>query len=127
MGATGSGKSSVRQLKIGLITADITQLVNRICKRDVAEVGHDMESTTQEVESYTTVVDRQSVTLIDSPGFHDTHLSDSEILKRISSYLQGRYENYFAVAECIANDLTAIPWVTSLKAFCTSGISWKIR
>ena len=42
---------------------------------------------TKEVRHFTTVVDGQTVTLIDTPGFDDAYLSDRTVLERISSYL----------------------------------------
>ncbi len=63
------------------------QLINRICNEEVAEVGEGQESVTQEVTHYIKVVNGQTITLIDTPGFDDTYLSDREVLEKISTYL----------------------------------------
>ena len=63
------------------------QLINRICNEEVAKVGDGQESVTQEVTEYIKVVNGQTITLVDTPGFDDTYLSDSEVLERISFYL----------------------------------------
>ena len=36
---------------------------------------------------YTTIINREVVTLIDTPGFDDTYLTDRQVLERISTYL----------------------------------------
>lgn len=86
---TGSGKSSVCYilfLKLSQLTR-FPQLINRICGREVAKVGLGQESMTKDVIHYNAVVEGESVTLIDTPGFDDTYLTDRQVLERISSYL----------------------------------------
>ena len=63
------------------------QLINRICNEEVAEVGEGQESVTQEVTPHIKVVNGQTITLIDTPGFDDTYLSDREVLERVSTHL----------------------------------------
>ena len=63
------------------------QLINRVCGKQVAEVGKGQESKTKEVMHYTTIINREVVTLIDTPGFDDTYLTDRQVLERISTYL----------------------------------------
>jgi predicted GTPase len=46
---------------------------------------------TKDVRNYATVVENQSVTLVDTPGFNDTELTDRQVLERISTYLYERY------------------------------------
>jgi GTPase Era involved in 16S rRNA processing len=55
------------------------ELINRICGREVAAVGQGQESTTKEVTQYITVVNGETITLIDTPGFDDTYLSDRQV------------------------------------------------
>lgn len=62
------------------------QLINRICGKAVADVGGGQESMTKEVMDYVTVVNGETLTLIDTPGFDDTYLSDRQVLERISTY-----------------------------------------
>lgn len=51
------------------------------------KVGHEQTSCTQEVEAVTTVVDGETVTLIDTPGFDDTSGDSSKILRSIAMEL----------------------------------------
>lgn len=52
------------------------------------EVGDQLESCTQEVTpSPVFQVDGQPIALFDTPGFDDSELSDTEILKRITAFL----------------------------------------
>ncbi|KAH0434586.1 hypothetical protein CcaCcLH18_05197 [Colletotrichum camelliae] len=71
MGMTGSGK---------------TTFVNKIT--DLAmEIGHGLKSCTKEIHVATMPIDGRNVHLIDTPGFDDTELEDSDILMRIAGYL----------------------------------------
>lgn len=63
------------------------QLINRICGKEVAKVSQSQESTTKEVTHYITVVNGEATTLIDTPGFDDTNLTDRIVLERISTDL----------------------------------------
>jgi len=51
-------------------------------------VGEDLESCTSEIqESGEFILDGQRVILIDTPGFDDTHQSDTDVLKSIAAFL----------------------------------------
>ena len=64
-----------------------TQFVNDASGENL-EVGYDLESCTHEVTATRVFqVDGQDVVLFDTPGFDDTELSDTEILKRITAFL----------------------------------------
>ena len=63
------------------------QLINYICDQEVAEVEENQESKTSEVQHYIRVHNGRTVTLIDTPGFDDTYLSDRQVLEKISIYL----------------------------------------
>lgn len=63
------------------------QLINKVCGREVADVSQSQESTTKEVRHYITIVNGETTTLIDTPGFDDTYLTDRQVLERISTYL----------------------------------------
>jgi len=76
MGPTGSGKSS------------FISLINGID----AKVGHTLVSETQTVQVKQTTVDGTHVTLVDTPGFDDTHNSDAEVLRLIADYLQASFQ-----------------------------------
>ncbi|KAH8807170.1 P-loop containing nucleoside triphosphate hydrolase protein [Xylogone sp. PMI_703] len=72
MGMTGAGKTS--------FIKDITGL-------DM-EVGHSLQSC-KDIQIATTEIDGRKVHLIDTPGFDDTDVKDSDILLRIANYLSG--------------------------------------
>ena len=51
-------------------------------------VGDGLESCTSQVHTTEPFAFRgRTITLIDTPGFDDTHISDTDILKRIALYL----------------------------------------
>ncbi|KAI1412212.1 P-loop containing nucleoside triphosphate hydrolase protein [Hypoxylon sp. FL1857] len=80
MGTTGSGKSSFIKLCTG---------------RDVV-VGHDLKSCTQDVQTYSFKHPSHlsfRVFLVDTPGFDDTHKSDSEILRTLTAWLTATFLN----------------------------------
>ncbi|MCJ1435760.1 hypothetical protein MMC27_005135 [Xylographa pallens] len=76
MGETGSGKST---------------FINTVIGNDIMDVGRDLQSCTTTLVDAQLFLDGHTVRLIDTPGFSDTHLSDTEVLKRIASYLEGMY------------------------------------
>ncbi|KAH8799269.1 P-loop containing nucleoside triphosphate hydrolase protein [Flagelloscypha sp. PMI_526] len=76
MGATGTGKSTFINLVSGSNLRIGTGLHS--CTAEV-QVGNSFE------------LDGRSVTLIDTPGFDDTKMSELEILKLISDYLAQSY------------------------------------
>ncbi|EAU87543.2 hypothetical protein CC1G_12342 [Coprinopsis cinerea okayama7 len=84
MGATGSGKSS---------------MINAIVGKDVAEVGHSLESATAEVQQYTFSYRGAEIRIIDTPGFNDFReegsLSDLDILNMIAAFMHKEYEDDF--------------------------------
>ncbi|CRL21568.1 GTP-binding protein, HSR1-related [Penicillium camemberti] len=79
MGLTGTGKSTFIQ------TA--TQSPEVI-------VGHDLESCTSEMKGYTFHYKGHNVNLIDTPGFDDTHKSETEVLTSIATWLEESYGNH---------------------------------
>ncbi|KAF2833840.1 hypothetical protein CC86DRAFT_277603, partial [Ophiobolus disseminans] len=81
VGATGAGKSSF-----------IEMLGGRDASGNKPGVGHNLESCTRNVTWYHASVDAQSVQLLDTPGFDDTTLSDSEVLEAISLELARIYK-----------------------------------
>ncbi|OCH83800.1 hypothetical protein OBBRIDRAFT_892121 [Obba rivulosa] len=72
MGATGSGK---------------TTFINTISGSNL-QVGNGLKSCTSAVErSCHFQLFGRNITLIDTPGFDDTTISDTDILKMIAAYL----------------------------------------
>ncbi|KAF8754492.1 50S ribosome-binding GTPase [Rhizoctonia solani] len=85
-GATGTGK---------------TTFINDASGENL-EVGDDLESCTHEVAPTQVFrIDGQDVVLIDTPGFDDTELSDTEILKRITAFLTSSYKNGYKLTGII--------------------------
>ncbi|KAJ5102659.1 P-loop containing nucleoside triphosphate hydrolase protein [Penicillium argentinense] len=78
MGVTGSGKSSFISL----------------CSGKVVKIGHHLGACTSTVDVYAYEISpRQTVYLIDTPGFDDTNRSDTAILREIASWLGDSYRN----------------------------------
>lgn len=94
MGATGSGKSTVRisilQDENGSLIIGFKknkQFINLASGSDLP-VGRGLESCTSEVRtSKPFYLNGRIVTLIDTPGFDDTTRSDTDILSSIAAYL----------------------------------------
>ena len=52
------------------------------------KVGKDLDSCTSEIqESGEFILDGRRVVLIDTPGFDDTHQSDTDVFKSIAAFL----------------------------------------
>ncbi|KAJ4997042.1 P-loop containing nucleoside triphosphate hydrolase protein [Colletotrichum sp. SAR 10_66] len=78
MGLTGSGKST---------------FVSHLTKSTVP-IGSKLQSCTREVTVYRYQYDNfTNVYLVDTPGFDDTNLSDSDVLKEIATWMTGSYNN----------------------------------
>ncbi|KAK7682395.1 hypothetical protein QCA50_014600 [Cerrena zonata] len=83
MGATGTGKSTFINLASGATHA----------------IGDGLRSCTSEVQySPQFTVDGYPVTLVDTPGFDDTTVSDTDILKMIALHLQTTYEQGYTLS-----------------------------
>ncbi|KAG9606371.1 hypothetical protein KCU97_g30, partial [Aureobasidium melanogenum] len=76
MGATGAGKSSVRSA------------IMRFKDAEPAEVGHKSKSCTSEVNSLPFSINGFDGSIIDTPGFDDTHLSDALVLEKIANWME---------------------------------------
>ncbi|KAG8911213.1 hypothetical protein FRC02_006732, partial [Tulasnella sp. 418] len=77
MGATGSGKSS---------------FINATCGSNL-KIGKTLVSETKDVAPVIFTYRGRRIVLIDTPGFDDTHISDTEILRNIATYLDAAYKN----------------------------------
>jgi hypothetical protein len=89
MGATGSGKTTVRTLRnYGLNRYQIhLQFINFASGSDL-RVSGGLQSCTNIVQvAQPFMLNNRSVTLIDTPGFDDTTKSDSDILSMIAAFL----------------------------------------
>ncbi|KAF5671393.1 hypothetical protein FDENT_10932 [Fusarium denticulatum] len=78
MGLTGSGKST---------------FISHLTKSAVP-IGSELQSCTREVAVYPYQYSNSTnVYLVDTPGFDDTNLSDSDVLREIATWLTGSYNN----------------------------------
>jgi len=48
---------------------------------------------TSDINAYTFHLNGVNVSLVDTPGFNDTHRSETEVLQNIAAWLQGNYES----------------------------------
>ncbi|CAE6423728.1 unnamed protein product [Rhizoctonia solani] len=81
-GPTGSGKTTFANVASG----------------DSMRVGRGLKSCTQKVEPTTMfTVDGKPVVVIDCPGFDDTYLSETEILKSLAGFLTVAYSQNFKI------------------------------
>ncbi|KAK3401544.1 P-loop containing nucleoside triphosphate hydrolase protein [Sordaria brevicollis] len=79
MGLTGSGKSTF-----------ISQCVGQ----NLGIIGHGLQGFTQEVSCHMfTYSESVNVYLVDTPGFDDTTLTDSDVLKAIATWMGDTYQN----------------------------------
>ncbi|KAG6852774.1 hypothetical protein C0991_009214 [Blastosporella zonata] len=89
MGPTGAGKST---------------FINTVVGRDVTTVGHDLKSQTAQLHHiilrHPTDITRRII-IVDTPGFDDTYVSDSEILRRIAVWLARSYSANMKLAGVI--------------------------
>ncbi|KAL8870259.1 MAG: hypothetical protein Q9174_003654 [Haloplaca sp. 1 TL-2023] len=72
MGPTGSGKST---------------LISKLAGRPV-QVGHGLKSCTQHVDEFPCIIAGRQVILVDTPGFNDTFLSDTDVLTILVDWLK---------------------------------------
>lgn len=88
MGATGSGKSTVSSHPSGRGRWPTRlQFINLVSGARLA-VSDALKSCTSEVQPGEPFdLDGQTVTLVDTPGFDDTTISDTDILRKIAVYL----------------------------------------
>lgn len=76
MGMTGSGK---------------TTFISKVTGRPDLKIGHGLTSCTRDIEVVETRIDGHTVRFVDTPGFSDTNLSDTEVLQMIADYLAAAY------------------------------------
>ncbi|EPS42277.1 hypothetical protein H072_3744 [Dactylellina haptotyla CBS 200.50] len=76
MGMTGAGK---------------TTFISKATGKSDLLIGHSLESCTREISVHETKIDDTTVRFVDTPGFSDTYLSDTEVLEMIADYLAAAY------------------------------------
>ncbi|KAG6824947.1 hypothetical protein H0H92_005338 [Tricholoma furcatifolium] len=103
MGPTGSGKST---------------FINTLLGKEVAIVGHGLESETPQVQHYTLShpdYPNNRILILDTPGFDDTFVDDKEILRRIAVWLAQSYAADMKIAGIIyLHDITRKRWQGSM-------------
>ena len=55
-------------------------------------VGNGLKSQTSQVQPYKIKIGEHKVILVDTPGFDDTNMSDTQVLGMIADWLQKTYE-----------------------------------
>ena len=65
----------------------MSQFINLASGADF-KVGDGPESCTTDIQHRTFALNGRDVTLIDTPGFDDTNLSETEVLHRIVAHLE---------------------------------------
>ncbi|KAH7905317.1 hypothetical protein BJ138DRAFT_1017875 [Hygrophoropsis aurantiaca] len=94
LGQSGAGKSSVRKHSIQHMPnhcSILIKFINTAADRDVAKVGHGLESCTRKVESIFVQHPHDAgrrVIFVDTPGFNDSQTGDVEILRCIVDWLR---------------------------------------
>jgi len=88
MGPTGTGKST---------------FISIATRKHDRSIGHDLDSYTSKIQSFRFPhpKDGRLITFVDTPGFDDTHKSDTEILKMIASWLEKTYKRKITLAGII--------------------------
>ncbi|KAG6811113.1 hypothetical protein H0H92_008960 [Tricholoma furcatifolium] len=89
MGPTGAGKST---------------FINRVAGQAVTVVGHNLRSETAQLQHVILPhpTDRtRRIIIVDTPGFDDTYVADSEILRRIAVWLAASYSANMTLAGVI--------------------------
>ncbi|KFZ01994.1 hypothetical protein V501_09696 [Pseudogymnoascus sp. VKM F-4519 (FW-2642)] len=84
-GKTGTGKTS---------------FINAVTGRSL-KVGHGLTSCTEDVLAVSCRIGSENIILVDTPGFSDTHLTDTEILRRIAGWMKDSYDDGFLLSGII--------------------------
>lgn len=77
------------------------QFINTATGLPDTAVGHDLESCTSEVRAVSCLHPHKSgctVVFVDTPGFDDTNLNDTDILTAIAKWLTETYRSLMAIS-----------------------------
>ena len=92
MGLTGAGKSSVsyRRKTLRPIRLRYSQFINTAAGRTEVVVCNDLKSQTRAVQPIRCLHPdgRRNIVLVDTPGFDDTDISDTQILRIVAQWLK---------------------------------------
>jgi predicted GTPase len=100
MGLTGAGKSSVSAPSAMWSHAANSMkkfIETAINSRAEVRVGHDLQSCTHDITLYRLrdiTGSGRNIVFIDTPGFDDTNLPDTTILKNIARRLKSMYARF---------------------------------
>ena len=90
MGPTGTGKTTVSNsspFQTYQAQPSRIQFINLLSESGF-KIGNELESCTDDIQfAEPFKIDGRIVTLIDTPGFDDTKLSDTSVLNMIAAYL----------------------------------------
>ncbi|KAI6006152.1 P-loop containing nucleoside triphosphate hydrolase protein [Pisolithus marmoratus] len=87
MGPTGSGKSS---------------FIDKVATGGTGEgVGHDLTPYTSKVKATRCTFEESSVVLVDTPGFDDARISELDVLKMVSNWLNEEYQKGTTVSAMV--------------------------
>ncbi|KAI1490220.1 P-loop containing nucleoside triphosphate hydrolase protein [Biscogniauxia mediterranea] len=70
-----------------------TTFISKVTGRSDLAIGHSLTSCTRDIQVIETKIDGRTVRFVDTPGFSDTTLSDSEVLQLIADYLATAYKS----------------------------------
>ena len=87
MGATGSGKTTVRRALPAIMIRNSPGCLQFINLAAGSSLQSRANPTAEVQFTNEFTLDRRAVTLIDTPGFDDTSKSDAEVLKTIAAFL----------------------------------------
>ncbi|KAF3219833.1 hypothetical protein TWF679_010289 [Orbilia oligospora] len=76
---------------LGMTGAGKTTFISKVTGKSDLGIGHSLESCTREVSVHETKIGETTVRFVDTPGFSDTYLSDTEVLEMIADYLAAAY------------------------------------
>ena len=95
MGQTGTGKSTVCvYLHYPWVYSNSSlKFINQASGGNL-EIDDGLESCTTEVQASSFTLHGKTITLIDTPGFDDTNMSETEVLRKIASHLEIAWVSY---------------------------------
>lgn len=69
-----------------------SKFINSVIGKDLAPVGHTLDSQTSEIKEYNVTLSRRRFILVDTPGFDDYrgetgNITDIEILQKLGGFL----------------------------------------
>jgi predicted GTPase len=73
---------------------DRSKFINAVSGENLVKVGHTSESCTSDIHEAAFRMKEHQVQLIDTPGFDDTNLTDTEVLKKIATWMEVMYGNF---------------------------------